>query len=140
MTLHELVGDVAALLNTALACTVAKYQRLDPPTALRVQVFEGPEGESAENATDLNAVSGGTHFQRMQLCILVETPWDEKEATAAALDAAVETIKTTIIANRDIADGAAVGRYDGQTPFFVRYPGQPNTWIKGRQVYASWRV
>lgn len=143
MTLHELVGSFATTLNTALSCPVAKYQRLDPPTVLRVQVIEGAEGEGGEHANDLNLVSGGTHFQRMHLTCIVETPWDEDETTAAALDAVVETIKTTIYANRVVVstgDDADVGRYDGQEPFFLQYPGYPNSWIKGRFVHASWRV
>lgn len=143
MTLHELVGAFATTLNTALSCPVAKYQRLDPPTALRVQVIEGDEGEGGEHANDLNSVSGGTHFQRMHLKLIVETPWDELEATAAALDAAVETIKTAIYANRTVTstgDDADVGRFDGQVPFFLQYPGYPDSWIKGRFVHVSWRV
>lgn len=142
--MHELVGDFTTLLQAALTCPVAKYQRISPPTALRVQVIEGEE--SAEHANDLNQVSGGTHFQRMGVVCIVEAPWDEKGTTAATLDATVESIKAEIWKTTgrtiDGSDGidADVGRYDGSVPFFTQYPGQTDSWVKGRYVSASWRV
>ena len=144
MTYRELISDWTTILRAALSCPVEEYERLDPPTVLRVQVVEGDEGEGEENANDLNKVSGGTHFQRMHVQMIVETPWDEKKTTAEALDTAVETIKAAIWANRTIdgSDGvdADVSIYHGQVPFFLTYPGTDQPWIKGRDVTASWRV
>lgn len=140
--MHELVGDFTTLLQAALSCPVHAYQLIKPPTQLRVQVVEGEV--SGENAQDLDEVPGGSSFRRLGIECYVETLWDEKTATVAALDAATVTVENTVKANRDIAaaDGknAAVGRHDGTTPYFSTYPGHPDAWVKGRVVRASWRA
>lgn len=151
MTFDELLGDFVVLLRAQLSCPVVEGQRLGPPeitddntNGLRVMVYEGTSGEEGEWATDLNEVAGGTSFSRMHLACTVEIPWDEKEATMASVNAAVETIKDTIQANRDITaddgDNAAVGRFDGWVPFMATYPGHPDSWVKGRTLRCSWRV
>jgi hypothetical protein len=142
--MDELVTDFTALLQAQLTAKVEAYQRLEPPKALRVLVLEGDAGEEGEYARDLNKLAGGTAFTRMHLAIWAEIEWDEKPATATALDDCVETIKDTIKANKDITaddgDHAAVGRYDGAQPFMVSYPGHPTTVVKARKISASWRV
>jgi hypothetical protein len=151
VTFDELLGDFVVLLRAQLSCPVIEGQRVGPPAitptntnGLRVMVYEGDAGVEAEWAVDLDEVSGGSSFYRMHLACTVEIPWDEDEATMASINAAVETIIDTVQANRDIdADDsvdAAVGRFDGWTPFMATYPGHPESWIKGRTLRCSWRV
>jgi len=94
--MNTLVGDYVTLLRTALTCTVEAYWRVEPPLVLTCYVQPAEEG--AEEPFGIGAAMS----QGMGVDVFVETPWDDKVATAQAVGTTVETVKGVVAANRQL--------------------------------------
>lgn len=108
-----LIDAFVVLLRAALTEPVEKYWRLNTPSTLTV--FCQPSNQGAETGWAI----GNTFRDFFTLDCYVETPWDDSEATAEAVDAVVVTIRGVVSANRDILT-ADVGTVTGATWFMAQ--------------------
>lgn len=99
MTMGTLVSNLTTDLRALLSCPVEKYWRLEPPTVLTA--FVHPNTESAE--TDI--AIGNDFGTGWEVTLYVETPWDDKAATADAAQAIVDAVRTWVNSNRSYVSG-----------------------------------
>ena len=129
MTMTQFVDAFTTLLRAALTQPVEKYWRLQPPTVLTVFVH------ASEESGETSITVGNVWEEGTTLDVYVETPWNDKEATAEAVDAVVETVKSTVHDNRDLeyATGlyAEWGKIAGTNFFMAERPGA------GKPVYGA---
>ena len=118
MTTKDVLDTIVTLLQAELSAPVEEYWRLEPPTQLTV--FVQPKTEAAEKA-----VAVGDNFESgWEVSVIIEVPWDDKVATGASLDAAVESVKNVVQDNRQPISGAAYVMMYGEISYqFVQRPG-----------------
>lgn len=111
-----LVTSLKTLLATSPACRVEKYWRLEAPGQLTC--FVVPDAELAERDVAMgNVFETGWHVD-----LYVETPWDDKAATADKVQAVIEALRGWVNSNREYVPGYVMTC--GEAPYaFVNRPG-----------------
>ena len=99
LTMTDLVRRVTEMLRADLTVTVEEYYRIDPPpTTQTVYVTQGDQ--PPEESLGI----GNTWADTVRCTVIAEVPWDDRVATARALNATVEIIKALPQAHRDLYD------------------------------------
>jgi len=141
ITVSELVTKVTTLLRAALTEPVEEYWRPIAPSVVTVYVH--PTSVSEEEGIHLTNLSGGVHFWREQVQIIIEGPWEDDVESFQAVNTVAETVRATIQANRDLTVGsntAADGKYMGHDYKFIERPNVKHAQNWSAWVTASWRV
>ena len=109
------LATIVTSLRAAYTAPVEEYYRTTAPSdlALYVQPFDdGPE---------FSPQIGNVFYSDMTFHVILEIPWDDKQATAQELSTAYETLKTWVAANRDIAASYVMTR--GESKWYrIDYP------------------
>ena len=114
--MDSLVTDLRTLLATSPACKVEKYWRLQPPKVMTC--FVHPVREYGEIAVAI----GNDFATGWEVNLYVETPWNDKEETAEAVQAVIDAVRGWVDANREFVAGYVLTC--GEAPYaFVSRPG-----------------
>ncbi len=119
MSIETLCDSVADILREGLRgeCTVEFPWRLEAPRAMTL--FVQPAAESGEQGF---AIGNITADEGVEFDLIVEVPWDDREATMRRLIAVSDAAKRQVRLHRDLGDHFS-GMHGRTLYRFVTRPG-----------------